>query len=84
MTSDSLAWRDLAGCRDTDPEAFYPEHSYGKAYALRVCARCEVRAECLDWALEHEEWGTWGGMTEYARREILAGRRRDPRVQPAA
>ncbi|MDU5073367.1 MAG: WhiB family transcriptional regulator, partial [Cutibacterium avidum] len=37
----------------------------------KVCARCEVRAECLAWALEAgQDHGVWGGMSEDERRAI--------------
>ena len=39
--------------------------------AKKVCARCEVRAECLAWALEAgQDHGVWGGMSEDERRAI--------------
>lgn len=45
------------------------------AEAKAVCAACEVRSECLAWALRHETpgdpkagGGVWGGMTMPERR----------------
>jgi Transcription factor WhiB len=36
-----------------------------------VCAGCEVRAECLQYALDHSErFGVWGGLSERERREL--------------
>ena len=38
--------------------------------AKRVCAQCEVREQCLNWAIEHDErFGIWGGMSERERRK---------------
>lgn len=68
-------WRDLAACAGTDPDAFFPESTNANDYACRVCARCDVRSECLAWALAHNEVGTWGGMSENARRRLAAKRR---------
>jgi WhiB family redox-sensing transcriptional regulator len=32
--------------------------------AKKVCAGCDVKMECLDYALEkREEYGLWGGLT---------------------
>ena len=32
-------------------------------------AQCEVREQCLKWAIEHDErFGIWGGMSERERR----------------
>ncbi|MGE3796020.1 MAG: WhiB family transcriptional regulator, partial [Dehalococcoidia bacterium] len=50
-------WRELATCREVDPELFHPEVERGRAYeeqvasAKRVCAVCPVQAECLAFAL---------------------------------
>ena len=74
---DVPEWYSRAACAFTDTDAFFPTQSTGKAYALRVCDRCDVRAECLDLALDKEEWGTWGGMSEIQRRRILEARRRE-------
>ena len=39
--------------------------------AKRVCRSCDVRAECLEYALEHDErFGIWGGMSERERRRL--------------
>jgi WhiB family redox-sensing transcriptional regulator len=44
--------------------------------AKQICAVCEVRRECLDYALAAREvYGIWGGLTEIERRARLAGRR---------
>lgn len=70
------AWQARAGCRDTDPEAFFPEVGGSAQPAKRICGRCEVRGECLAYALEHDErFGVWGGTSE-RERSRLAGRRR--------
>ncbi len=37
--------------------------------ARAVCRGCLVREECAAWALEHDERGIWGGMTEQERRK---------------
>src|SRR6185437_10330418 len=66
-----LAWQDQALCAQTDPEAFYPEKGGSTREAKRVCRSCEVRAECLEYALDHHErFGIWGGMSERERRQL--------------
>ncbi|MDO4792462.1 MAG: WhiB family transcriptional regulator [Buchananella hordeovulneris] len=63
------AWRDLALCAQTDPDAFYPEKGGSTLPAKAVCANCEVRQQCLEFALEHDErYGIWGGMSDRERR----------------
>lgn len=37
--------------------------------AKRVCAVCEVRAQCLTYALNGDERGVWGGLTDAERRK---------------
>jgi WhiB family transcriptional regulator, redox-sensing transcriptional regulator len=66
-----LGWEDRALCAQTDPDAFFPEKGGSTREAKRVCRSCEVRAECLEYALEHDErFGIWGGMSERERRRI--------------
>ncbi len=65
------SWRDLALCAEVDPELFFPEKGESSRPAKRVCAGCEVRAECLQYALDHgERFGVWGGLSERERREL--------------
>jgi WhiB family redox-sensing transcriptional regulator len=64
-----LAWQERALCAQTDPEAFFPEKGGSTREAKAVCASCEVRAQCLEYALENDErFGIWGGMSERERR----------------
>ena len=69
----------LAGpslCAETDPEAFFPEKGGSTREAKRVCVRCDVRAECLEYALANDErFGIWGGLSERERRRIRLARR---------
>jgi len=69
--SAGQAWQDRALCAQTDPEAFFPEKGGSTREAKRVCRSCEVRAECLEYALEHDErFGIWGGLSERERRRL--------------
>lgn len=63
-----LAWMDGALCMQVDPEAHFPDKGESNRTAKRVCFRCEVKVECLDYAMEHDEpFGVWGGLTEQER-----------------
>src|SRR5215469_3627102 len=65
------SWQDRALCAQTDPEAFFPEKGGSTREAKRVCRSCEVRAECLEYALAHDErFGIWGGLSERERRRL--------------
>lgn len=62
-------WQERALCAQTDPEAFFPEKGGSTREAKRICNRCEVKAECLEYALGHDErFGIWGGLSERERR----------------
>ncbi len=64
-------WQERALCAQTDPEAFFPEKGGSTREAKRICSGCEVRAECLDYALAHDErFGIWGGLSERERRRL--------------
>jgi WhiB family transcriptional regulator, redox-sensing transcriptional regulator len=70
------AWRLNALCAETDPEAFFPEKGGSTREAKRVCVGCEVRAECLEFALRNDErFGIWGGLSERERRRLRMMRR---------
>jgi WhiB family redox-sensing transcriptional regulator len=68
---DSGTWQERGLCAQTDPEAFFPEKGGTTRPAKTICARCEVRAECLAYALDHDErFGIWGGLSERERRRL--------------
>lgn len=79
-------WQARALCAQTDPEAFFPEKGGSTRDAKRICARCEVKENCLQYALDHDErFGIWGGLSERERRKIKrqareAARRRSERI----
>ena len=69
-------WTERALCAQTDPEAFFPEKGGSTREAKRVCTGCEVRAECLEFALTNDErFGIWGGLSERERRRLRLMRR---------
>lgn len=67
-------WQDRALCAQTDPEAFFPEKGGSTREAKKICQRCAVRSECLEYALGHDErFGIWGGLSERERRRLKRG-----------
>jgi WhiB family transcriptional regulator, redox-sensing transcriptional regulator len=71
LLGDAPEWQERALCSQTDPEAFFPEKGGSTREAKRICTRCEVRAECLEYALGHDErFGIWGGLSERERRRL--------------
>ncbi len=64
-------WRQRAACRGTDLDVFFPERGETAGPARQVCARCQVRQPCLDYALSNRiTHGIWGGLTERERRPL--------------
>jgi WhiB family redox-sensing transcriptional regulator len=68
---NALAWQTDALCAQTDPEAFFPEKGGSTRDAKKICGTCEVRAQCLEYALQNDErFGIWGGLSERERRKL--------------
>lgn len=66
-----LGWQTDALCAQTDPEAFFPEKGGSTRDAKRVCGACNVRSQCLEYALSNDErFGIWGGLSERERRRL--------------
>lgn len=71
LDEGTLGWQERALCAQTDPEAFFPEKGGSTREAKRVCASCDVRSECLEYALANDErFGIWGGLSERERRKL--------------
>ena len=73
VVDDDVApsWQERALCAQTDPEAFFPEKGGSTREAKKVCLGCDVRSECLEYALAHDErFGIWGGLSERERRKL--------------
>jgi WhiB family transcriptional regulator, redox-sensing transcriptional regulator len=93
MTDYAAEWRAAGACLSADPELFFPIAQGAAAdgqtrSALRVCAGCAVRPQCLDFAMTTgEAHGIWGGTTPderiRARRRSLR-RRRERQSRPQA
>lgn len=72
-------WRQLAACRYTDPDLFFPVSTSGLcldqvARAKAICARCRVTRQCLAFALgTRQQHGVWAGLSEQELRERTRG-----------
>jgi WhiB family transcriptional regulator, redox-sensing transcriptional regulator len=82
-TPSTANWRSAGACLSADPELFFPISTKGPAEkqiarAKLICARCTVRRECLEFAMDHDQlYGIWGGTTpEDRQRERRRKRRR--------
>lgn len=73
---DDQQWRRRSACRDSSPDIFFPIGTTGPALehidtAKRICSACQVRPECLEFALAtNQEAGIWGATTEEERRKL--------------
>jgi WhiB family redox-sensing transcriptional regulator len=66
-----LSWQTDSLCAQTDPEAFFPEKGGSTRDAKKICSSCEVRTQCLQYALANDErFGIWGGLSERERRKL--------------
>lgn len=85
----NIDWRHRAGCKDEDPELFFPVGTSGAALlqiaeAKTVCRRCPVADECREYALgAGEDAGVWGGMSEDERRALKRQQARQQKQQTA-
>lgn len=72
-----LEWQQRARCRGLDPDQFFVRGAARSRPVLRICERCPVRQQCLEYAVANGvEFGIWGGTTERQRRALsrqLAG-----------
>jgi WhiB family redox-sensing transcriptional regulator len=78
-----MDWRHRAACLSEEADLFFPIGSSDSAYqqieqAKAVCQRCDVRAECLEWALKvGQDHGVWGGLSADERDSLRRRIRRE-------
>ena len=69
------AWSDRAACAGLDTEDWFVEDKGSYREARQVCAICEVRVDCLNWAIEtRTEHGLFGGKSPLERKRIARKR----------
>lgn len=62
-------WLERARCRGMDPDRFFVRGIAQARPVIRVCERCPVKDDCLQYALDNDiTFGVWGGLTERQRR----------------
>ena len=78
--AESKPWQSRSNCLGVDPDLFFPNRGASTAPAREVCKGCQVRLECLDFALVNsEKFGIWGGLSERERRRLRRDRLRAAR-----
>jgi WhiB family redox-sensing transcriptional regulator len=81
-------WQEHGACLEADPLLFFhPQNERGSSRMRRdrsaklICASCDVRMECADYAVRaREPYGVWGGLSEDDREHIYS--RLDSRHYP--
>lgn len=72
----SARWEESALCAQTDPDAFHPQPGGTSRPAKTICHSCEVRPECLEYAIgTGQRFGIWGGVSEKELRRLVRDRR---------
>ncbi len=75
LAMGELSWQDYANCRGADADLFFPERGASTRKAKAICGECQVKAQCLDFAIDvGEKFGIWGGMSERERRRVRRDR----------
>lgn len=80
-----ITWRDLAACVDTKIDFFDLGSNQRQERLLEYCKVCDVRQECLDYAIwTNQSDGVWGGMRpderKKQRRRVMDARRKERRL----
>jgi WhiB family redox-sensing transcriptional regulator len=75
-------WWSRAECAGMETDLFFPIGNTSPAKiqtseAKKICASCDVKDECLEFAMRTDEKnGIWGGHTEDERRALKRSRSR--------
>lgn len=66
----AIDWEHGA-CHGLPTQLFYPRREDPpdtSSLGAAICQSCEIKSACLEWAMKHEKFGTWGGLSERQRR----------------
>lgn len=75
-------WQAKAACRGPNTSLFFPPSHFERkddrdareSKAKAICAICDVRKPCLEYAIRsREQHGIWGGLNEMERRPLEPG-----------
>ena len=73
----TIPWFGKTACSglasDDKYATFFPDDEEDKTEALKYCNTCQVKEDCLNYALQERiEYGIWGGFNS-RERKILGG-----------
>lgn len=65
MSFINVDWQEFALCRQVDPDLFHPTKGGPEIKPARsICDGCEVRLQCLNYAIRRRiTGGIWGGFS---------------------
>jgi WhiB family redox-sensing transcriptional regulator len=79
----STEWMEDAACKGVPRSVFFPLGVVEFFAAKEICLSCDVKDECLDFALRNPSLeGVWGGTSEEDRRRLRRQRRRSVPARP--
>jgi hypothetical protein len=65
-------------CAEVGVDFFYPEVEDAdrthNQLVVKICNRCPHLAECAEWGINRERFGTWGGIAASRRKAIRQAR----------
>ena len=65
------SWYSDAACKKYPTHWWYMYDKLKDRFAKKICNTCPVKAECLQYALQNEETGVWGGLNDNDRRMLV-------------
>jgi WhiB family transcriptional regulator, redox-sensing transcriptional regulator len=87
LVNKKFTFVEEAACRGAGPELFFLEEGQGTEnhhkleQARTICSTCQVKKDCLDFALDNNIGsGIWAGTTPLQRKALRRERRNTNRV----
>lgn len=70
------SWKNRAACRHVPIHIFFPKRQGSGKQAKQICADCQVRESCLEFALAIVDLeGIWGGTSKMERKLLRKERK---------
>ena len=71
LVGEREPWMDDAACAEVGGDLWFPEKGGSTKDAKRICGGCDVREQCLEYAIRTEQqFGIWGGVAARALRRM--------------
>lgn len=64
---------ETPACAEIGGDFWFPEKADTSSemfLAKSICGSCTHKTECLEWAIDNERFGIWGGTTETQRQRL--------------